>query len=62
MPVIKNLSAGLAAQTLRFYKTKFAIQKGVYAEYTTGKFLFDAYYFNPVSKYSFYTVAINYNF
>ncbi len=62
MPVIKNLSIGLVAQSLRFYKTKFDIQKGVYSEYITGKFLFDAYYFNPISKYAFYTAAINYNF
>lgn len=59
---IKNLKAGLAAQTLRFYKTNFDIQKGFYGEYETGRFLFDAYYFNPFSKYDFFTAAVNYNF
>ena len=59
---IKNLSLGLAAQTLRFYQTDFDIQKGFYGEYTTGKFLLDGYYFNPFSKFSFYSIAVNFNF
>ncbi len=60
--VTKNVSAGLAAQTLRFYQTKFDVQKGPYLEFTTGHFLFDAYCFNPFTSSVFYTAAINYNF
>lgn len=60
--VIKNIKLGLVAQSLRLYKTKFDVQKGVYTEYSIGKFSFDAYFFNPFSKYDFYTAAVNYDF
>jgi len=60
--IIKNMQAGVAAESFRLYKTKFDVQKGVYLEYNLGKFLFDVYHFNPFSKYNYTVASIAYNF
>ena len=60
--VFKNVSAGVSAETLKLYKTKFDVQKGVYAEYAPGKFLFDVYYFNPFSSYNYVVASVAFNF
>ena len=59
---IKNLKLGFAAQSLRWYKTKFDIQRGPYAEYAAGIFNFDTYYFNPFTGYDFVVIAATVNF
>ena len=58
----KNVSAGVLAQSLRLYKTKFDVQRGIYAEYSKGKFTFDFYYFNMFTDYHFAMAAANFNF
>ena len=58
----KNMQAGVVAQTLRWYQTKFDIQHGVYAEYSLGNFTFDAYYFNPLTHYDFVVASLTYEF
>ncbi len=60
--IFKNAQAGVLAQTLRWYKTSFDIQRGVYAEYSVGNFTFDAYYFNPFTKYDFAVASVTVNF
>ncbi len=58
--IFKNTRAGILAQSLRWYKTKFALQHGIYAEYNTGSFTFDIYYFNPFSNFSFTIVSASF--
>ncbi|MBV9963375.1 MAG: hypothetical protein JO072_14110 [Parafilimonas sp.] len=60
--IFKNVSVGVSAETLKLYKTKFDVQKGVYAEYAAGKFLFDVYYFNPFSQYNYVVGSVAFNF
>jgi len=60
--VFKNVSTGVLAQSLRWYQTKFDVQRGLYAEYTTGKFTFDFYYFNPFTDYHFIIASANISF
>jgi hypothetical protein len=58
----KNVRVGVLAQSLRWFKTKFDIQRGVYAEYNIGSFTFDAYYFNLFTNSDFAIVSANFNF
>jgi hypothetical protein len=60
--VIKNVQVGVAEESIRLYKTKFAVQKGLYIEYNLGKFLFDVYHFNPFSKYNYTVASVSFNF
>lgn len=60
--IFKNLQAGAITESLRWYQTKLAVQKGVYAEYATGRFLFDFYYFNPFSKYTYVVCSVSFEF
>lgn len=60
--IIKNMQAGVAAESFRLYKTKFAVQKGVYLEYALGNFLFDVYHFNPFSKYNYTVATVSFQF
>lgn len=59
---IKNLKAGVLAQSLQWYKTKFDVQRGIYAEYSLGKFTFDFYYFNPFTGFDFAMAAVSFDF
>ncbi len=54
---LKNIQVGVLAQSLRWYKTKFDIQRGIYAEYNIGSFTFDAYYFNLFTSSDFAIVS-----
>ncbi len=60
--IFKNTQAGVLAQSLRWYKTKFDIQRGIYAEYNIGRFTFDAYYFNLFTNSDFAIVSANFSF
>jgi hypothetical protein len=60
--IFKNIQAGVLAQSLRWYQTKFAIQRGIYAEYNTGSFTFDAYYFNLFTNSDFAIFSANFTF
>ena len=60
--IIKNVRLGLAAQSLRWYKTKFDIQRGFYAEYSTVNFTFDAFYYNPFTTFNFVIVSATFDF
>ena len=60
--IFKNTQAGIVAQSLRWFKTKFNIQRGMYAEYNTGSFTFDAYYFNPFTNSDFAIVSASFAF
>ncbi len=60
--IFKNARAGVLAQSLRWYQTRFDIQRGVYAEYNLNSFTFDAYYFNPFTSYNFGTVSVSFAF
>ena len=60
--IFKNTQAGVLAQSLRWYKTKFDFQRGIYAEYNTGSFTFDAYYFNPFTNSDFVIVSASFDF
>lgn len=60
--IFKNIQAGVLAQSLRWFKTKFDIQRGVYAEYNVGSFTFDAYYFNLFTNSEFVIVSANFDF
>ena len=60
--IFKNIQIGVLAQSLRWYKTKFDIQRGVYAEYNVGSFTFDAYYFNLFTNADFAIVSANFTF
>lgn len=51
--VFKNINVGVIAESLRWYKTNFNVQRGVYAEYNIGSFTFDAYYLNPFTNSGF---------
>ena len=59
---LKNLQAGAITESLRWYQAKLAVQKGAYAEYATGKFLFDLFYFNPFSKYTYVVSSVSFEF
>lgn len=58
----KNIAAGVLAQSLRWYKTKFDIQRGIYAEYNLGSFTFNVYYFNPFTSFNFTIAAASFTF
>jgi hypothetical protein len=58
----KNVSAGVLAQSLRWYQTKFDVQRGLFGEYSTGRFTFDLYYFNPFTDYHFIIASANISF
>ena len=60
--IFKNTQAGVLAQSLRWYKTKFDIQRGIYAEYRIGSFTFDAYYFNLFTNSDFAIISANFAF
>lgn len=60
--MFKNAQAGVLAESLRLYKTKFDIQRGIYTEYGLGNFTFDVYYFNPFTDYDFAVASITYAF
>lgn len=60
--LLKNLKAGVLAQSLRWYKTQFDVQRGVYAEYSLGQFTFDVYYFNPFTGFNFTMAAMSLEF
>ncbi len=60
--VYKNLKAGVLAQSLRWFHTKFDIQRGVYTEYSLGNFTFDFYYFNPFTDSHFIMAASSFSF
>lgn len=56
--VIKNFNVGGIIENLRWYKTNFDTQKGVYAEYNLGNFTLDAYYLNPFSNSSLGVISL----
>ena len=60
--VLKNVKAGVLAQSLRWYKTNFAIQRGIYAEYNKSLFTFDIYYFNLFTSSHFMMASASINF
>jgi hypothetical protein len=60
--IFKNTQAGILAQSLRWYQTKFDVQRGLYAEYNTGSFTFDVYYFNPLTDFNFVIVSASFGF
>ena len=60
--IFKNFQAGIVAESLRLYKTKFDIQKGVYAEYAPGNFIVDVYCLNPFSKYNYWVASVSFQF
>ncbi len=60
--IFKNTQAGVLAQSLRWYQTKFNVQRGIYAEYNTGKFTFDIYHFNPLTNFNFTIVSASFEF
>jgi hypothetical protein len=60
--IFKNIQVGVLAQSLRWYKTKFDFQRGVYIEYNIGSLSFDAYYFNLFTNSDFAIVSANFNF
>ena len=61
-PVLKNTQVGLISESLRWYKTKFDLQKGVYIEYAKRNITLDLYYYNPLSSYDFMVAAVTYEF
>ena len=60
--VFKNIQAGVLAQSLRWYQTKFDVQRGIYAEYSTGNFTFDVYHFNPFTDFNFTIISASFGF
>lgn len=60
--MFKNTQAGVLAQSLRWYKTEFDIQRGIYAEYAPGNFTFDFYYFNLFTNSDFAVASVTYTF
>ena len=60
--IFKNTQAGILAQSLRWYQTKFDVQRGIYAEYNTGSFTFDVYHFNPFTSFNFTIVSASFAF
>jgi hypothetical protein len=58
--IFKNTQAGVLAQSLRWYQTKFDVQRGIYAEYNAGNFTFDVYYFNPFTNFNFAIVSASF--
>lgn len=60
--IVKNIKAGVLAQSLRWYNTKFDVQRGIYAEYSLGKFTLDFYYFNPFTRFNFAMAAASLEF
>jgi hypothetical protein len=60
--VFKNTQAGVLAQSLRWYQTKFDVQRGIYAEYNMGNFTFDIYHFNPFTNFNFTIISASFGF
>lgn len=60
--IFENVKAGLLAQSLRWYNTKFDIQRGLYAEYSFNSFTINVYYFNPFSSAYFAMAALSIDF
>jgi len=60
--IFKNTQVGFLAQSLRWYQTKFDVQRGIYAEYSAGNFTFDVYHFNPFTDFNFTIVSASYSF
>ncbi len=60
--IFKNFQSGVLAQSLRWFKTKFDVQRGVYAEYALHNFTFDIYYFNAFTSSHFTEASITYAF
>ncbi len=58
----KNISAGVLAQSLRWYQTKFAIQRGIYIEYNLKNFTLGLYYFNPFTAFNFTIISASFAF
>lgn len=60
--ILKNMQVGVLAESLRFYRTKFDVQRGVYAELSVGNFTFDLYYFNAFTDYDFAMLSLTFEF
>ncbi|MEO8711163.1 MAG: hypothetical protein ABI405_03515 [Parafilimonas sp.] len=58
----KNMQAGVLAESLRWFKTKFNVQRGIYAEYSPGNFTFDIYGFNLFTSSDFFMASVTYQF
>ena len=58
----KNMQAGVLTESLRWFKTKFDVQRGIYAEYSPGNFTFDIYGFNLFTSSHFFMASVTYQF
>ena len=59
---VDALRTGMSIQRTRLYQTSFDTQRGIFAEYSFGKFSAGAHYFNPFSSDNFIIVSLSVDF
>jgi hypothetical protein len=62
MGITDHLVLGLTAQRTRLYETKLDLQRGIFAQYSFGKWNLSFSYFNPFSTSYFFLPIVSFDF